>query len=96
MDMQIFVYSIVLLGAMGFIAGLGLSLAAKKFEVKEDPRVEKILGVLPGANCGMCGYPGCSAYAHAIVEKGAPYDLCVPGKKNNVAEKIKKIMEEKS
>ncbi len=94
--MQVFVYSFILLGAMGFIAGWGLSLAAKKFEVKEDPRTEKIIDVLPGANCGMCGHPGCSAYAHAVVEKGESYDLCVPGKKNKVAEKIKKIMEEKS
>ncbi len=96
MEMTIFVYSILLLGVMGFITGFGLAYLAKKFEVKEDPRVEKIIKVLPGANCGMCGYPGCSAYAHAIVEKGASYDKCVPGKKSGVAEKIKKIMEEES
>ncbi len=96
MKMQVFVYSIILLGGIGFVTGFGLAYLAKKFEVKEDPRVEEIIKVLPGANCGMCGYPGCSAYAHAIVEKGALYDRCVPGKKSGVAEKIKKIMEEKS
>ncbi len=93
--MQVLIYSVILLGVMGFAAGLGLSIAAKKFEVKEDPRVEEIIKVLPGANCGMCGYPGCSAYAHAIVEKGASPDLCVPGKKAGVSDKIKSIMKEK-
>ncbi len=93
--MQILIYTVLLLGVMGFATGLGLSIAAKKFEVKEDPRIEEIVKVLPGANCGMCGYPGCSAYAHAIVEKGAVHNLCVPGKKVGVSAKIDEIMKEK-
>ncbi len=93
--MQTLIYTVLLLGVMGFVAGLGLSIAAKKFEVQEDPRVEEIVKILPGANCGLCGYPGCSAYAHAVVEKGASNDLCVPGKKAGVSDKIKKIMKEK-
>ena len=46
--------------------------------VEEDPRVGEVLGVLPGANCGACGYAGCADYAKAIVE-GAPVNKCVPG-----------------
>ncbi len=90
--MMTFVYSILVLGIMGFGIGLALSVAAKKFEVKEDPKVEEIINVLPGANCGMCGYAGCAAYAHAIVEQHASFDLCVPGRKAGVSDKIKDIM----
>lgn len=87
-----FIYSILVLGIMGFGIGIALSVAAKKFEVKEDPRVEKIINVLPGANCGMCGYAGCAAYAHAIVEQHASFDLCVPGRNGGVSDKIKAVM----
>ncbi|MGC9212191.1 MAG: RnfABCDGE type electron transport complex subunit B [Athalassotoga sp.] len=90
--MMTVIYSIILLGIMGFGIGLALSVAAKKFEVKEDPKVEEIINVLPGVNCGMCGYAGCAAYAHAIVEQNASFDLCVPGRKAGVADKIKEIM----
>ncbi|HAI87558.1 MAG TPA: electron transporter RnfB, partial [Firmicutes bacterium] len=43
------------LGALGLIFGLSLGVAAKKFAVERDPRVDEILAVLPGANCGACG-----------------------------------------
>src|SRR3712207_9473240 len=59
--------------------GLFLAFAAKKFEVQIDPKIEEIIGILPGANCGGCGYPGCSGYASAIVEEGASMTLCSPG-----------------
>lgn len=91
-----FLYAILLMAIMGFGVGLGLSIASKKFEVKEDPKVKEVLNALPGANCGMCGYAGCAAYAHAIVEQHASFDLCVPGRKGGVGEKVKEIMTEKS
>ena len=50
--------AVILLGALGLIFGLILDFASKKFAVEVDPREEEILGVLPGANCGGCGYPG--------------------------------------
>ncbi len=90
--MMTFIYSILVLGVMGFGIGIALSVAAKKFEVKEDPKIEEIIKALPGANCGMCGYAGCAAYAHAIVEQHASFDLCVPGRKGGVSEKVKEIM----
>ncbi len=85
----------ILLGAFGLIIGIGLGIAAKKFEVKTDPRVKEIMSVLSGANCGACGFAGCEAYANAVVYKGAPYNKCLPGGKVT-AEKIKEIMEKKS
>jgi len=47
--------------------------------VQVDPRVEEITALLPGMNCGSCGWPGCSEYAKAIVHESADLTLCGPG-----------------
>lgn len=86
-------YSTLLLTVLGFAFGTFLAYSAKKFEVKEDPRVEMIKQVLSGANCGACGYAGCEAYAKAVVSGKASYDMCIPGRPSGVAEKIKEIMQ---
>ncbi|MFN3284360.1 MAG: RnfABCDGE type electron transport complex subunit B [Pseudothermotoga sp.] len=86
-------YSTLLLAVLGFAFGTFLAYSAKKFEVKEDPRVEMIKQVLSGANCGVCGYAGCEAYAKAVVAGKASYDMCIPGRPSGVAEKIKEIMQ---
>ncbi len=70
-------YPAVVLGAMGLLLGLGLAFAAKKLAVEKDPRVERIEALLPGANCGGCGYPGCPAFAEAVVKGEAPPEGCV-------------------
>lgn len=72
-----------ILSASLALAGLGLALsvilglAAKVFYVYVDPRIEAIQDALPGANCGGCGYAGCSEYAEAIVRGDASANLCV-------------------
>lgn len=81
----------VVLGLTGLAMGLFLAFASIKFEVQVDPKIEAISGVLPGANCGGCGFPGCSGYAAAIVEEGVPMSLCAPGGAA-VAAKIGEIM----
>jgi len=73
------------------VFGSILGYAAKRFHVEVDPRIERINEVLPGANCGGCGFPGCSGYAEAIVLHGAPIDRCAPGGPD-VAKKIAEIM----
>ncbi|RDY29630.1 RnfABCDGE type electron transport complex subunit B [Romboutsia weinsteinii] len=85
------VNAIVVLGAMGLIFGAVLAYASKKFAVEVDERVEAILSVLPGANCGGCGYPGCGGLANAIVEGKAPVNGCPVGG-TSVAEKIGDVM----
>ena len=60
--------SVLVLGILGLIFGAVLAYASKKFAVEVDPRVEAILEVLPGANCGGCGFPGCGGLASAIAE----------------------------
>ena len=53
--------AVISLGAIGAVGAVFLYAASKKFEVYEDPRIAQVQEVLPGANCGGCGYPGCSA-----------------------------------
>lgn len=84
-------YTILALGGIGFVLGAGLSYAARRFAVVQNPLVEEIAALLPGANCGGCGYPGCSGYADAVVLKGAPPNLCAPGGLA-VAQKVGKLL----
>jgi len=78
MDIVI-ISSILGIGSLGLLFGAGLAYASKKFAVEVDPKIEEIIQKLPGANCGGCGYPGCSGYAEAVVKSGAPMTLCSPG-----------------
>lgn len=81
----------ITVGAIGLIFGLLLAIAAVIFKVNADERIGKIEEVLPGANCGGCGFAGCSAYANAVVEKGASIDCCSVGG-GAVSQKIGEIM----
>ncbi len=83
--------AVLTVGIIGLVFGLLLALASVIFKVETDERVEKIEEVLPGANCGACGFAGCSAYAHAVVEKNAPVNCCSVGK-SAVAMQIGGIM----
>lgn len=73
------VWAIIALGALGIIAAAGLGIAAKVFYVYVDPKVTAIEEALPGANCGGCGFPGCSGAAVAIAEGKAAVNICVAG-----------------
>ncbi len=66
-------------GLVGILIGFFLGISGEKFKVEVDPREEKILEVLPGNNCGGCGYPGCSGLAAAIVKGEAPVNQCPVG-----------------
>ena len=77
--------AIAVLGALGALFGLILSVASKIFEVKKDPREEAILSHLAGANCGGCGYPGCAGCAAAILAGNAPGNACAPAGPDNAA-----------
>ena len=76
---NIILNSILSMGGLGLILGGGLALASKKLAVKTDPRADAIIEALPGANCGACGYPGCSGLAKAIVENKAAVNTCPVG-----------------
>lgn len=59
------ILSLVVIGA---VLGLILGIANKYLVVEEDNRIPDVTEMLPGANCGACGYPGCSGFATALVE----------------------------
>ena len=73
--------ALVVIGGMGLIFGGMLAVFASKFAVEEDARVETICDLLPGANCGACGFPGCVAFAEQVVAGSASVDACIPGGK---------------
>jgi Na+-translocating ferredoxin:NAD+ oxidoreductase RNF subunit RnfB len=83
---------VLIIGALGLIFGLILAVASKVFAVQIDPRVEEIIDVLPGANCGACGKAGCAGYAEQIVKGGEAIDKCAPGGSDVIAQ-IAQIMD---
>ena len=69
---------LVMLG-IGATCGIVLSVASKVFYVWEDPRIAEVEYFMAGANCGGCGYAGCSAAANAVVAGKAPPSVCIVG-----------------
>ncbi len=68
MDFQVILIAVAALAILGFVLALLLFVVSKRFAVKEDPRIGQVLEVLPGANCGGCGFPGCGGMAAACVK----------------------------
>lgn len=68
--------AMVLVGVIGIIIGIFLGVAAKKLEVKVDEKEQAVRELLPGNNCGACGYPGCDNLAQAIAGGKAAANAC--------------------
>lgn len=81
----------LIVGVIGILIGLFLGIAGLKFKVEVDPKEEAVLGVLPGNNCGGCGFPGCAGLAAAIAKGEAPVNGCPVGG-DEVAAKVAEIM----
>ena len=79
----IIIYSVITLVAVAAVFATILFVASKRFAVEEDPRMSEVAEMLPGINCGACGFPGCPGMAAALVagaDKGDISDLrCPPG-----------------
>ena len=69
--------AVLVLFGIGSLCGIVLSVASKVFYVWEDPRIAEVESHLAGANCGGCGYAGCSAAAVAVVAGKAPAGVCI-------------------
>jgi electron transport complex protein RnfB len=83
--------AILSLTLLGIALGLGLGVAAKKFAVEGNPVVDELTALMPGSNCGQCGFPGCAGAAAAIVDGTAAATCCPPGGKalaTAIAEKL--------
>lgn len=85
-------YSLAILGAL---SGSGLAFASKKFFVEIDEKVQALIESLPGANCGACGFPGCSAYAEALINSETEISLCAPGGEE-IQDRISSILDKES
>ena len=77
--MNTILLSVILVAGIGLLIGLILSVASIVMAVPKDEKAEKLLEALPGANCGACGYSGCSGYADALAKGKAEIGLCAPG-----------------
>jgi Na+-translocating ferredoxin:NAD+ oxidoreductase RNF subunit RnfB len=77
--------SVLWLGGLGLVFGAVLAYAAKKFEVPADPKIEQIRQLLPGANCGGCGYAGCDDLARAIASGETDASACAVISSENLA-----------
>lgn len=79
MNIMMIIKAVLVVGVLGLVFGIGLSIAHKKLYVKVDPRIEQVKEYLGGANCGACGYAGCDAFAEAAVEGRAKPSGCPAG-----------------
>ncbi len=77
--------AIASLSTLGLMLGLLLGFAARKLKVEGNPLVTELESMMPGSQCGQCGYPGCTGAAQALVDGTAPVTLCPPGGKDLVA-----------
>ena len=90
--MNVILIAVISLGAIALVAAVILYVASKKFAVYEDPRIAQVAAVLPQANCGGCGYPGCSGFADACVKAGSLEGKLCPVGGQPVMTKVAEIL----
>lgn len=84
--------AVAIVSIIGLIGGIALAVASKIMAVETDEKAEAINEILPGANCGSCGFSGCAGYAAALSEgKTTDTALCNPGG-NEVSQKIAELL----
>src|SRR5574344_102047 len=89
--MNFILIAVIVLGTIVLVSAIVLYVCSRKFAIKEDSRRDKVIELLPGANCGGCGFPGCSGMAAALVkgaDKGSLDGLLCPVGGNEVMQKI--------
>lgn len=89
--MSSILFAFLILAGLGLILGVCLAVADKKFTVEKDTKLVQLEAMMPGANCGGCGFAGCSAYAEAVFKGEAKPGLCSPGGQA-LAEKMGAVM----
>lgn len=77
--MTAILFPVAIVAIIGICSGVILTVADRFMSVPVDERVTKVREVLPGANCGACGFAGCDEYAEKLVHDGAAANLCTPG-----------------
>ncbi len=89
---DIVLYTIISISSLGIVLSVILYLIAQKFKVFEDPRIDEVEEVLPGANCGGCGYPGCRGFAEACVKADDLDSLFCPVGGNDCMTDVAKVL----
>ncbi|MFH2096620.1 MAG: Fe-S cluster domain-containing protein [Bacteroidota bacterium] len=92
MDYSVITYTVVTLAAIGIILAVILYFVARQFRVVEDPRIDEVEEVTPGANCGGCGYPGCRGFSEACVRASTLEGLFCPVGGNDCMARIAVIL----
>ncbi len=90
--MNLILLAVISLGAIGAVGATVLYCVSRSFHVEEDPRIGMIQDVLPAANCGGCGYPGCAGFADACVKAESLDDLLCPAGGAESMKKVAKIL----
>lgn len=90
--MNTIIWTIVTLTVLGLVLALILYFVAQKFKVEEDPRIDQVEKVMPGANCGGCGFAGCRAFADAAVKASDLSTCFCPVGGNEVMNKVAAIL----
>lgn len=90
--MNLILIAVISLGAIGLVSAVILYGASKKFAVYEDPRIAQVNEVLPQANCGGCGYPGCAGFADACVKASSLDGLMCPAGGQSVMDQVAEIL----
>lgn len=83
--------AILIIAVLGLAMGAMLGVAARYLAVEGNPLQAEIEALLPGSQCGQCGYPGCTPAAAAVAEGAAPVTMCPPGGRA-LAESLAEIM----
>lgn len=83
--------AVVILTTLGLTLGFSLGIAGRFLKVESDPLVERVEALMPGSQCGQCGFPGCRPAAEAVVSGTAPVTLCPPGG-SSLAEQLAKLL----
>lgn len=76
--------TVLVLGILGLLSGTALAFASKYFKVEKDEKIEAVKEMLPGANCGACGYAGCAALAEEICKNNVPVSICAALKEEEI------------
>ena len=90
--MNLIFISMGVLGVTGLVAAVLLYFVSQAFKVEEDPRIDLVQAVLPGANCGGCGFAGCRNFAEACVKAGSTEGLACPVGGEPTMDEVKKIL----
>lgn len=76
-------FAVLVVAGIGLVVGIVLAVASAVMAVPKDEKAEAVLEVLPGANCGACGFSGCSGYAKALAQGSAKPGLWLPRRRRN-------------